>query len=269
MQKITLPGTGLKLSKFIFGTASLFNCGGVTRRRALLEAAAERGFSHFDTAPYYGFGMAERDLAAVLRAHPELTVTTKVGIYSPGGEQQPGWSIFARKAGGKLFPALSRPAIDFSVARAQKSLEGSLRRLGRETIDLYTLHEPVLDLVQTEEFQSWLEARRAAGQIRWFGLALTADRLEAFLKIGSPLAEVVQMADTFDMREADLLVRYGRPMQITYGYVSAAWRAGETACVPELLRRALQRNPHGAVIVSTTRPERVNQYQEVLKAPHD
>jgi len=80
MQKITLPGTGLALSKFIFGTASLFNAGGAARRRALLEAATEGGFSHFDTAPYYGFGMVERDLAPDLRAYPELTVTTKVGI---------------------------------------------------------------------------------------------------------------------------------------------------------------------------------------------
>jgi aryl-alcohol dehydrogenase-like predicted oxidoreductase len=260
-----LPGTEFELSKFIFGTASLFNCGGAAQRRALLEAAAEGGFSHFDTAPYYGFGMAERDLAPVLRAYPELTVTTKVGIYSPGGEDQRGWSIFLRKAGGKIFPALSRPVIDFGVARAQKSLEGSLRRLGRETIDLYTLHEPVIDLLQTDEFQSWLETRRARGQIRWFGLALTADRLEPFLKINSPLAQVVQMSDSFDLREADLLARYGRPMQITYAYISAARRAGETSAVSELLNRAIQRNPCGAVIVSTTRPERAGQYRALLE----
>lgn len=265
MLKIILPGTELRVSKFIFGTAGLFNAGGVARRRALLEAAAEGGFTHFDTAPYYGFGMAERDLAPVLRAHPEMTVTTKVGIYSPGGEEQPAWSILARKAGGKLLPALSRPEIDFGVARAQRSLEGSLRRLSRETIDLFTLHEPALELVQTDEFQSWLEGRRAAGQIRWFGLALTADRLEPFLKVGSPLAEVVQMADSLDAREADLLARYGRAMQITYAYVTAARRSGQTASVPDLLRQAVRRNAHGAVIVSTTQPARAGQYGALLK----
>lgn len=265
MERIALPGTGLTLSRFIFGTASLFNAGAASARQALLSAAADHGFSHFDTAPYYGFGMAERDLAPVLRAHPAATVTTKVGIYSPGGEMQPAAAIFLRKLAGKALPALARPTIDWSVKRAQGALEGSLRRLGRERIDLYMLHEPQAALLDAEEWRRWLEDRRAAGQIGRFGLALTADKLEPFLAAASPLADVVQVFDSLEKKDADVLTRHGRPLQITYGYVSAVRKAGGSASVGDILRQALKRNPHGAVIVSTRKPERLAQYGALLE----
>ena len=85
MKKIILPKTELAVSKFIFGTANLFSAGTNKKRQEILSAAVDVGFSHFDTAPYYGFGLAESDLARIFKEHPELTFTTKVGIYPPGG----------------------------------------------------------------------------------------------------------------------------------------------------------------------------------------
>ena len=136
MKSIKLPNTDLYVPRFIFSTASLFNAGNARERLSLLETAVDNGFSHFDTAPYYGFGMAERDLAPLLRRHPNLGVTTKVGLYSPGGEDQQSLSVLLRKGAGKLLPTLSRPVIDFTISRAQTALEGSLRRLRRESIEL-------------------------------------------------------------------------------------------------------------------------------------
>ncbi len=102
MNKIVIPDTHIEVSKFIFGTAFLLGAGGLSARRRLLEAAVDHGFTHFDTAPYYGFGINERDLAPVLKAHPHLTVTTKVGLYSPGGDDQSMLSALIRKSGGKI-----------------------------------------------------------------------------------------------------------------------------------------------------------------------
>lgn len=99
MRQVILPGTDLSVSRFSFGTASLFNVGSSKMRANLLAAAFDNGFTHFDTAPYYGFGTAERDLKPLLKAHPDITVATKVGIYSPGGEAQSTASVFLRKAG--------------------------------------------------------------------------------------------------------------------------------------------------------------------------
>jgi D-threo-aldose 1-dehydrogenase len=260
VQQIILPGTNLVLPRFVFGTANLFSAGPRARRLRLLDAAVAHGLTHFDTAPYYGFGIAERDLAPVLRRNPHVTITTKVGIYSPGGERQPVAAVFLRKAGGRLLGALSRPTLDWSVARARRSLDASLRRLGRYHIDLYMLHEPELALLVADEWLCWLEEEVAAGRVRHFGIAVHADRLAPFLAAASPLAAVVQTNDSLLDREADTMLKYGRPLQITYGYVSDAMRRGGSFDVRTILARALMRNSTGAVIVSTRRPERVAIY---------
>jgi len=263
MQKIVLKGTDLVVSRFVFGTAALFNVRGAKARHDLLAAAVDAGFTHFDTAPYYGFGIAERALAPLLRAYPQLTVTTKVGIYSPGGETQSPAAVFLRKALGRAIAPLSRPEVDFSVTRSRGALEASLRRLGRETIDLYTLHEPELALLDSDEWQRWLERSVSDGKLRAFGVALTAERLAPFLNAGRPPGQVIQVFDSLSGREADILQRHGLPMQITYGYVSAALREPVPMPVREILRAALQRNASGAVIVSTKRRDRLAQYAEV------
>ena len=85
MKKVQISGTDLEVSQFIYGTASLFNLRGADARRRILSSAVDAGFTHFDTAPYYGFGLAERELAPILRANSQITVTTKVGIYAQGG----------------------------------------------------------------------------------------------------------------------------------------------------------------------------------------
>ena len=270
MRKVVIPGTDLSTSRFIFGTASLFQVGTRQTRRRLLDAAVEHGFLHFDTAPYYGFGHAERDLAPVLKAHPEVKVTTKVGIYSAGGEAQSAASVLLRKIGGKVLARLSRPDRSFDLKRARASLEGSLRRLGREHIDLYMLHEPELHLLDCAEWLGWLESVRLSGKVGRFGLAVTALQLQPFLASNSPLTNVVQILDSLDRREADILPTHQRPLQITYGYISAARRAGDvTTTVPELLRLALRRNAHGAIIVSTGRPGRLGQYARIPESGVD
>ena len=261
---IALPQTTVEVSRFIFGTASLFNAGNRSKRLALLEAAVDAGFTHFDTAPYYGFGMAERDLGELSRRGRSFSVTTKVGIHSPGGEDAPYAAVFARKAAGRLFRGLSRPEIDFSLRRARASLEASLRRLARDRVEIYMLHEPELAMLDTDEWRSWLESQVQSGKIRAWGLALTAERLVPFLENAPQMTQLVQVLDSLTGREADVLTRAGNPLQITYGYVSAERQRGETLSVESILMRALQRNADGAVIVSTTRPERMEQYVRIL-----
>lgn len=266
MPTVRLPGTELVVSRFVFGTASLFNVGSQPKRLALLEAAVEAGFTHFDTAPYYGFGWAERDLGELVKRHPQVTVTTKVGIYSPGGEEASRIAVLFRKAGGRILPALSRPTVDFSLARAQSAFDASLQRLQSDRVALYMLHEPELSMVATDEWQRWLEREVSRGRIDAFGLALTAERLKPFLDTGSGLGPVVQVLDSLEDKEADCLTAGGRPLQITYGYVSAARQNGSSQPVGTILRAALFRNKQGAIIVSTTKAERVKQYAKMFMA---
>jgi D-threo-aldose 1-dehydrogenase len=269
MRTLVIPGTALQTSRFIFGTSSLLSAGSRQTRRRLLETAVEQGFIHFDTAPYYGFGLAERDLAPLLKTQPDLRVTTKVGIYSRGGEEQPTAAVVARKLGARVFPSLTRPTKSFDLTLAQRSLEGSLRRLGRDYIDLYMLHEPEINQVAIDDWVDWLEDCRRRGSIRYFGLALTSERLEPFLSAPSALVDVVQVLDSLDARQADILVEYRRPLQITYGYVSSARASGETQSTEEILRRAMARNPYGPIIVSTRKVQRVVQYGRLQEAVID
>jgi aryl-alcohol dehydrogenase-like predicted oxidoreductase len=259
---VRLASTDLTCSKFIFGTASLFSAGTRRRRIDLLAAAVDCGFTHFDTAPYYGFGMAERDLSPVLAAHPHTTLTTKVGIGSPGGESQTSLAILLRKAAGRAIPAVSRPTRDFTLKAARRSLESSLRRLKRECIDLYLLHEPHLESLNADEWQDWLQACVNAGKIRAFGLAAEAERIEPFLVRAPALAQVVQVLDSLDRKEADLMLRHKRSLQITYGYVSAARVRCANTSVRDILDQSINRNRDGAIIVSTRRRERLGQYSE-------
>lgn len=237
-------------------------------RLSLLQAAIDQGFSHFDTAPYYGFGMAERDLGYVLKQYPHITVTTKVGLYSPGGEFQSSMGIYLRKGLGKVYAPLSTPAIDFSLKRAQKSLEGSLQRLRRERIELFLLHEPEIALLNSDEWQRWLQDRQAAGQIQYFGLASVGSKIQPFLNSAAGLASVIQMADSLERKEADLLVPYHKKIQLTYGYVSASLAAGSQMSIDTILRQALVRNADGAIVVTTNKQSRLLQYSKILEK-HD
>jgi D-threo-aldose 1-dehydrogenase len=261
MKQIILPGTDIHVSRFSFGTASLFNVGSATQRARLLAAAYDCGFRHFDTAPYYGFGISERDLRGLLAARPDATVGTKVGLYSPGGENQQASLVYFRKIAGKLCPAFSRATVDWSVSRAKEMLSASLRRLGRDWIDLYMLHEADLHLLNTDEWLRWLENER--NRVRRFGIAADSKRVVPFLESGNPFTSVIQINDSIRGREADSVLRAGRPLQITYGYVSSL-RGTDTLDIRAVLKAALLRNRTGSIIVSTTKISRLSQYGAIV-----
>jgi aryl-alcohol dehydrogenase-like predicted oxidoreductase len=229
----------------------------------LLDAAVDHGFTHFDTAPLYGFGMAERDLAPILARHPHVTVTTKVGLYSPGGERQPRASVMGRKALGRFVAPLARPTSDWGVARARRMLEASLRRLGRERIDLYLLHEPHFASLDEQAWLGWLEDEQARGRVGQFGIAVDTGALGPFLAADSPLLRFVQTVDSLEGREAEQAAAQGVPVQITYGYVSDALRRHGVVDVPSVLEGALRRRRGGAVIVSTRKVGRLRQFAEI------
>ena len=244
MLQVILPGTDLSVSRFVFGTASLHNLGRMPMQAAHLEAAAAAGFTHFDTAPLYGFGGAERTLGTTFGNDAGITITTKVGLYPPGGGDQGHMAMLTRKIAGRLWPVMSRAVADFGVTRARRSLEDSLRRLRRDHIDLLLLHEPAPGLLHTDEWLRWQEAE--AGRVRHIGIAGPARIVAPFLEADCPLVRVIQVRDGLDTREADVVTSAGRPLQLTYGYFSSNTTRRSS---DEILRAALDRNRTGAVVV--------------------
>ena len=94
---------------------------------AVVDRAWALGIRFFDTAPYYGSGLAERRLGEGLQGRPRatFTVSTKVGrLLRPDAS---GWE-------GAYF--------DFSYDAALRSLEGSLERLQLDRVDVALVHDP-------------------------------------------------------------------------------------------------------------------------------
>lgn len=261
MNLITVPGTRLSVSRFSFGTARLHHIGPIDEQSKHLRAAADVGFTHFDTAPLYGFGEAERALCGAFGSRSDITITTKVGLYPPGGSEQSRTAVISRKVLGRIFPAVSRPIANWSVERARESLDNSLRRLGRSHVDLLLIHEPQYDLIATEEWMRWLENEE--DRVGAFGIAGPEASVEPFAAVESPLSKVIQTKDTADNREAEFLKVKGRELQFTYGYLTGN---REDIDVVASLERALERNRTGSIVVSTRRRERLEVLADIERS---
>jgi aryl-alcohol dehydrogenase-like predicted oxidoreductase len=132
------------------------------RSLAVLARAVELGVTLFDTADAYGPFTNESLLGRGLReAARDVVVATKVGlVMEPGGP----------------VPLAARRRADPAHIRA--ACEASLRRLGRETIDLYYLHR-VDPAVPLEVSWGALADLVAAGKVRALGLCeVTASELD-------------------------------------------------------------------------------------------
>lgn len=260
MQYLVIENTDVRVSRIAFGTASLHHLFSARQRHRVLSTAASEGISHFDTSPYYGYGLAESDIGIFLKGRRDaFTVTTKVGLYPTGGTAASAFGVWSRKAMGKFYPRLSAPEIDWHVQRAAKSLDASLRRLKTDYVDFLFLHEPDINLLNAEEFQGWLETERSKGKVRYWGLAGLPALLEPWIQTDHPLALVLQTPDNLETRTAKFILECGRNLQFTYGYLSSRSGDGLGESATEVIRKALLRNAHGAVVVSTRRAERVQQ----------
>jgi aryl-alcohol dehydrogenase-like predicted oxidoreductase len=260
MRRVTLQGTDINVSRLSFGTASLHHLPTSRRRQDLLAAAFDYGFTHFDTAPYYGFGIAEQELGRFLKGRRGgVTVTTKIGLYSPSGAHPNTVSVWIRKIAGKVLPAFSRPVVDWTNAAAAKSLDSSLRRLEIDQIDLLLMHDPVSTAIQSDVFLDWFKKKQEDGRIRAWGLAGDANTMDTWLSTNHPLGMVLQVRDSLTGREADLVKCHGREMQITFGYLSSTSSPPGIPNAAEILTKALRRNVTGSILLSTRQLARVGE----------
>ena len=109
--------------------------------QATVDAAWEGGVRHFDTAPHYGLGLAERRLGAALAGRPrsQYVLSTKVGRLL---EPNPAPSGSDLAAGGFAVPDDLVRRFDFSRDGVRRSLAASLERLGLDRVDIVYVHDP-------------------------------------------------------------------------------------------------------------------------------
>jgi len=160
----------------------------------VLKKAVELGVNFIDTADSYGPHVSEELIAEALYPYPAgLVIATKGGLLRPGPDQ---WTP------------------DASPAHLQEALNGSLKRLKLDTIDLYQLHriDPKVPAEKTFEF---LQKAQAAGKIKHIGLSeVTIDQVkkaQAFFEVVS-----VQNMYSVDNRKWDEVLDYSTQNNIAF-----------------------------------------------------
>jgi len=153
---------------------------------AVLRRAVELGVNFIDTADSYGPNVSEELIAEALAPYPkDLVIATKGGWNRPGPNQ---WTH------------------DASPAHLRKAVEGSLKRLRLDRIDVYQLHIPD-PLVPLDASIETLANMQSQGKIRLVGLSnVTVEHIERARKT-TPIVSV-QNRYSFADREWDNVVDY-------------------------------------------------------------
>ncbi len=143
-----LGSSGLRISALVLGSDNFTNPTPADESERIIATALDAGVNLIDTANSYAAGAAEELIGATLRklGRDDVLVATKFhypfgpGVHDRGNSRQ-------------------------AIIRA---CEGSLRRLGRDHIDLYQSHRPDM-AVPLEETLRALDDLVRAGKVRYIG----------------------------------------------------------------------------------------------------
>lgn len=160
----------------------------------VLKRAVELGVNFIDTADSYGPHVSEELIAEALYPYPaDLVIGTKGGLLRTGPDEWP---------------------IDSSPDHLKKALEGSLKRLKLEQIDLYQLHriDPIVPAEQSFEF---LQKSQQEGKIKHIGLSeVDVDvikKAQEFFEVTS-----VQNMYSVDNRKWERVLQYCKAHNIAF-----------------------------------------------------
>jgi predicted oxidoreductase len=164
MQTVSLGSTDLQVTRLCYGGMRLSpswdpekcDAAAIERGIRMLESAVDAGFTFIDHADIYGGTMCEAIHGRALDKHPDwrdrLVVATKCAVRGPDQ------------------PKGAPHRYDFSGDYIRQSVEGSLKRLKLERIDLYQLHRPDW-LADPEEIAAAFIELQKAGKVRHFGVS--------------------------------------------------------------------------------------------------
>ncbi|MEU8883334.1 aldo/keto reductase [Streptomyces hydrogenans] len=197
-----------------FGTAPLGNMFRAIpdeEARATVEAAWEQGIRFYDTAPFYGAGLAEERLGEVLAGKPrdEYVLSTKVGRVILD-EHETDVPDFGEKGGLFEHGNPNKILHEWTAEATERSIEGSLKRLGTDRLDIVWVH----DIAQDFHGDAWLgkfeEARTGAfrvlsrlrdeGVIKAWGLGVNkTEPIELTLALDEPRPDGFLLAGRYTL----------------------------------------------------------------------
>ena len=163
--------TGVEISRLSLGTAAL---GGLYASVSdadctdTLLAALDHGINFIDTAPHYGKGTSERRIGQALSGRDRSTfvISTKIGrLLVPSTKDIDDFFMDADNTVERKF--------DFSASGVRQSLEGSLERLGMDSVEILFIHDPDenADEAILEAYPE-LDRMRSEGIIKAIGIGM-------------------------------------------------------------------------------------------------
>ena len=156
MEQRALGVDGPKLSVIGLGCNNFGMRIDAERAAAVVHAALDAGITHFDTAEMYGRGHSEEFLGAALGTRrAEVSIATK----------------FSPRPKGEAY----RPGV--LAARISDAVEGSLRRLGTDYIDVYYQHYPDVDAPVEESLETLNELVKAGKVLHLASSNVTAAQI--------------------------------------------------------------------------------------------
>ncbi|MFF2951609.1 aldo/keto reductase [Kitasatospora sp. NPDC057965] len=210
--KKILPG------KLGFGTAPLGNMFRAIpdeEAAATVEAAWDQGVRYYDTAPFYGAGLAEERLGEVLATKPreEYVLSTKVGRVILD-EVEEGERDLGEKGGLFEHGNPNKVLHVWTADATERSIEDSLKRLRTDRLDIVWVH----DIAQDFHGDAWLskfeEARTGAfrvlsrlrdeGVIKAWGLGVNkTEPIELTLALDEPQPDGFLLAGRYTLLDHD------------------------------------------------------------------
>ncbi|CAB4655496.1 unannotated protein [freshwater metagenome] len=168
--KVTLR-TGVEISRLSLGTAAI---GGLYTSVSdedcteTILTAVDNGINFIDTAPHYGKGTSERRIGRALAGRDRSTfvISTKIGrLLVPSTTDIDDFFMDADNTVERKF--------DFSASGVRQSLEGSLERLGMDSVEVLFIHDPDenADAAIIEAYPE-LDRMRSEGIIKAIGVGM-------------------------------------------------------------------------------------------------
>ncbi|MYY84325.1 MULTISPECIES: aldo/keto reductase [unclassified Streptomyces] len=201
-----------------FGTAPLGNMFRAIpddEARATVEAAWDHGIRYFDTAPFYGAGLAETRLGEVLAGRPRdsYVLSTKVGRVILD-EHETDTPDFGEKGGLFEHGNPNKIVHEWTADATERSIEDSLKRLGTDRLDIVWVHDIAQDFHGDQWLQKFEEARTGAfrvltrlrdeGVIRAWGLGVNkTEPIELTLALDEPRPDGFLLAGRYTLLDHD------------------------------------------------------------------
>ncbi|MEV6809576.1 aldo/keto reductase [Streptomyces sp. NPDC051132] len=197
-----------------FGTAPLGNMfRAIPEEDALatVEAAWDQGIRYYDTAPFYGAGLAEERLGKVLSAKPRdsYVLSSKVGRVILD-EPETDVPDFGEKGGLFEHGNPHKVLHQWTAEATERSIEGSLKRLGVDRLDIVWVHDIAQDfhgdlwLAKFEEARTGafrvLSRLREEGVIKAWGLGVNrTEPIELTLALDEPRPDGFLLAGRYTL----------------------------------------------------------------------